>query len=127
MEDRKFPVFTRIGRSWTWHKNVQNCYVELRNGLKEPVVNAVSGTTRLTRNMPVDVVKLHRQAVMVLRDTGCNTVVVRDSLVPDESLTGKSSLVYFVGGTARVLPGARVHVETPFYSGNAVAKYMQSP
>uniref|UniRef100_A0A6B0VDB5 Putative reverse transcriptase n=1 Tax=Ixodes ricinus TaxID=34613 RepID=A0A6B0VDB5_IXORI len=106
---------------------VKGGYVELRDGTKVPVVNAVSGTSRLMGDMPAAAGRLHGQAVTVLRDTGCNTVVVRRSLVPDDNLTGTSNLVYLADGTARVLPEARVHVETPFYSGNVVAKCMENP
>ncbi|KAG0414595.1 hypothetical protein HPB47_008246, partial [Ixodes persulcatus] len=67
---------------------VKGGYVELRDGTKVPVVNAVFGTSRLMGEMPVAAGRLHGQAVTVLRDTGCNTVVVRRSLVPDDNLTG---------------------------------------
>ncbi|KAM7293394.1 uncharacterized protein ISCGN_026524 [Ixodes scapularis] len=102
---------------------VKGGYVELSDGTKVPVLNAVSGTSRLMGDMPVAAGKLHGQAVTVLRDKGCNTVVVRRSLEPDDKLTGTSSLVYLVDGAARFLPEAR----TPFYSGNVVAKCMENP
>lgn len=106
---------------------VRNGYVELRDGTKVPVVNAMSAAALLTGDMPVAAGRLQGQAVTVLRDTGCNTVVVRRDLVSDESLTGRSSLVYLVDGTAKVLPEAKVHVQTPFYSGTITAKCMDSP
>ncbi|KAG0433606.1 hypothetical protein HPB47_019789 [Ixodes persulcatus] len=49
------------------------------------------------------------------------------SLVPEDSLTGKSSLAFLVDGTVRVLLEADVHVLTPFYSGNVSAKCMKHP
>ncbi|KAG0432078.1 hypothetical protein HPB47_021176 [Ixodes persulcatus] len=106
---------------------VRNGYVELRDGTKVPVVNAMSAATPLTGDMPVAAGRLQGQAVTVLRDTGCNTVVMRRDLVSDESLTGRSSLVYLVDGTAKILPEARVHVQTPFYSGTITAMCMDSP
>ena len=48
----------------------------------------------------------------VLRNTGCSTVVVRRSLVPDHKLTGKEERCILIDGTIRRTPVAEIHVDT---------------
>ncbi|XP_064472919.1 uncharacterized protein LOC135387751 [Ornithodoros turicata] len=104
-------------------------YIELKNGVKLPVVNAfVSPKTLLqVEGMPVVTGKLGEHRVTVLRDTGSNTVIVRKMLVKEEDLTGEVGQVYLVDGTVRNLPEARISVKTPFFSGILTAKCMENP
>ncbi|XP_075730383.1 uncharacterized protein LOC142772135 [Rhipicephalus microplus] len=104
-------------------------YVELRNGEKVPVVNAVRVTPRknLAENLPVATGTLRGTDISVLRDTGCNTVIVRRKLVKEDELTGTSRLVYLVDETARMLPEARIEVDTPYFTGNLTALCLQDP
>ncbi|XP_040064309.1 uncharacterized protein LOC120838441 [Ixodes scapularis] len=106
---------------------VQGGYVELKDGTKVPVLNAVSEPEPPMTNMPVTAGKIQGKTVSVLRDTGCNTVVVRRSLITEADLMGESSPVYLVDGTVRILPEARVHVDTPFFTGDLIAKCMENP
>uniref|UniRef100_A0A6B0VEV3 Putative reverse transcriptase n=1 Tax=Ixodes ricinus TaxID=34613 RepID=A0A6B0VEV3_IXORI len=108
---------------------VQNGYVNLKNGERLPIVNSiiVAGTKHLTDGVPVQTGKVGKRVVTILRDTGCNTVVVRRSLIADEDLTGTSKAVYLVDGTVRVLPEARLSMRTPFFSGEVTALCMKSP
>ncbi|CAN7974920.1 unnamed protein product [Ixodes persulcatus] len=94
---------------------------------RKPVLNAVSEPEPLMTNMPVTAGKIQARTVSVLRDTGCNTVVVRRSLITQADLTGESSPVYLVDGTVRILPEARVHMDTPFFTGDLIAKCMENP
>ncbi|XP_042149961.1 uncharacterized protein LOC120847418 [Ixodes scapularis] len=104
-------------------------YVTLDNGDKIPVVNAAMGTPPkfLVENMPVVEGRLGEHKITVLRDTGCNTVVVRKELVPRESLTGKSSPVFLLDRTVRYLPEADIVVRTPYYTGKVTAKCVSNP
>ncbi|XP_064468579.1 uncharacterized protein LOC135380569 [Ornithodoros turicata] len=104
-------------------------YVELKDGQKIPVVNAMMATETQTllKGMPVRRGKIKGQEISVLRDTGSNTVVVRKSLVSEDEMTGTKSPVYLVDGTIRVLPEAIIVVQTPFYCGEVVAKCTEEP
>jgi len=45
---------------------------------------------------------------LMLRDTGCSTVVVRRSLIPDEKLTGTEMWCILIDGTIRRTPVAKI-------------------
>ena len=51
--------------------------------------------------MPVSEGLLENQPVKVLRDSGCSTVVVRRSLVPEDKLTGQEERCILIDGTVR--------------------------
>lgn len=46
------------------------------------------------KRMPTADDVLERRGIIVLRDTGCNSVIVKHSLVPEEKLTGVMPLPY---------------------------------
>lgn len=104
-------------------------FVELKNGDKIPVVNAVmkARPEYLVEGMPVLTGKVAGKTVSVLRDTGSSTVIVKRDLVRDDEFTGDERPVYLVDGTVRLLPEARVQVETPYLSGSVTALCMENP
>lgn len=106
-----------------------DCCVTLSNGDKIPVVNAAMGRAPkfLVENMPVVEGRLGDHKISVLRDTGCNTVVVREELIPQENLTGKSNPVFLLDRTVRYLPEAEIFVQTPYYTGKVLAKCVSNP
>ncbi|KAM7311781.1 uncharacterized protein ISCGN_008688, partial [Ixodes scapularis] len=108
---------------------VQDGYVELKNGDRLPVVNSTieEEETNLTNGVPVRTGRVGTRSVTVLRDTGCNTVVVRKNLISEEELTGFSKAVYLADGTVKMLPEARLLVRSPFFSGEVTALCMESP
>ena len=77
--------------------------------------------------MPIAEGTLFDKPVRVLRDTGCSTVVVRRSLVPDSCLTGETVICGLIDGTLRRNPVARISVDTPFLKGEVKATCMSSP
>ncbi|KAM7310057.1 uncharacterized protein ISCGN_007017 [Ixodes scapularis] len=109
--------------------DADDSYVTLNNGDKIPVVNAVMGRAPkfLSENMPVVEGRLCEHKITVLRDTCCNTVVVRKELVPQENLTGKSSPVFLLDRTVRYLPEAVIVIQTPYYTGKVTAKCVSNP
>ncbi|XP_064464283.1 uncharacterized protein LOC135375528 [Ornithodoros turicata] len=117
-------VQTRKGDS-----SVEEGYVELKNGVKVPVVNAFVSPKAPCRvdGMPVVTGKMGNRRVSVLRDAGRNTVIIRKALVEEECLTGEVNPVYLVDSTVKYLPEARISVHTPFYSGVLTAKCMENP
>lgn len=62
----------------------------------------------------------------VLRATGCSTVIVRENLIAREGCTGKKSSVYLIDGKVKLLPEARISIESPFHSEEVVAKVMDA-
>ncbi|KAH7969576.1 hypothetical protein HPB52_019768 [Rhipicephalus sanguineus] len=64
---------------------------------------------------------MNQRPVTVLRDTGCDTVVVRQALVPKERLTGTYRPVLFLDRTVRYLPEAVVFLDTPLFKGEVRA------
>ncbi|KAM7301206.1 uncharacterized protein ISCGN_016742 [Ixodes scapularis] len=108
---------------------IEEGYVELRNGEKVPVVN--TGLARkdleMSEGLPVVTGLVEGERARVLRDTGCNTVIVRRGLVHDESLTGTKSLIYLLDRSVLMLPEAWVVVDTPYFKGRLRAKCMDDP
>nr|XP_037290587.1 uncharacterized protein LOC119185824 [Rhipicephalus microplus] len=98
-------------------------YIVLQDGGTIPIVNATS--CRRCANvgvadMPVVEGLLEDRPVHVLRDTGCNTVVVRQSLVPKEKFTGTTSPVYLLDRTVRYLPEAKVLLQCTLFTGEVL-------
>jgi len=77
--------------------------------------------------MPVAEGAVEGTPVKVLRDTGCSTIVVRKALVPDDKLTGQVERCILIDGTVRYTPGARIYVQTLFFSGLTTAICMENP
>ncbi|XP_042150102.1 uncharacterized protein LOC121838101 [Ixodes scapularis] len=104
-------------------------YVTLQNGAKIPVINAAVGRAPkfLVENMPVVEGRLGDRKITVLRDTGCNTVVVRKEMVQPEEFTGQSSPVYLLDRTVRYVPEAEIRVRTPYFTGRVRAKCISNP
>ena len=82
---------------------------------------------KLRSQMPVKDGIVNSQTVSVLRDTGCSCVVIRQSLVNRNQMTGKHKQCILIDGTVRWYPTARVHVDCPFFSGCVEALCMKSP
>ena len=67
-------------------------------------------------NMPKVQGYISGKMVSVLRDTGCNSVVVWRELVSDEQLTGKDQSCVLIDGTVRTFPLAAMYINTPYYT-----------
>ena len=72
-------------------------------------------------NLPVVKGLVGDKTVDVLRDTGCEGVVVRRGLVNDDQLTGKCCLVVRIDNTVLLAEKARIQVKTPYLSGEVEA------
>ena len=77
--------------------------------------------------MPVAEGSVEGKPVSVLRDTGCTTIVVRRSLVPDDQLTGQEEQCILIDGTVRYIPVAKTYIQTPFFSALTTAICMDNP
>ncbi|KAH9378465.1 hypothetical protein HPB48_016222 [Haemaphysalis longicornis] len=67
------------------------------------------------------------ERVRVLRDTGCNTAIVKRCLVRDRDLTGTSSPVCLLDRSVLMLPEASIVVDTPYFTGRLRVKCLDSP
>jgi len=102
--------------------------VMLPCGCVVPIITEACSMGRRTGvKMPIAEGKVFDKPVKVLRDTGCSTVVVRRSLVPDNCLTGDTVLCGLIDGTVRRNPVARITVDTPFLKGVVKATCMLNP
>ena len=77
--------------------------------------------------MPVSEGLLESQPVKVIRDSGCTTVVVRQSLVPEDKLTGQEECYVLIAGTVRRTPVAKIFIDTPYFTGMTTAVCMKNP
>ncbi|XP_042886753.1 uncharacterized protein LOC122262710 [Penaeus japonicus] len=66
-------------------------------------------------------------AVEVLRDQGCDTVLVKTSLVPRCKFTGRYVSVKMANGMIFTYPEANIRVKCPFYVGNTLAACLENP
>ncbi|XP_064088399.1 uncharacterized protein LOC135202873 [Macrobrachium nipponense] len=65
--------------------------------------------------------------VLVMRDTGCTTVLVKKSLVPNEKFTGKLVNVIMANSEVYVYPEAEIFVKCPYFTGNTLAACLDNP
>jgi len=95
--------------------------------LHHPVIANACQSQDKIHKMPVANGTVEGKPLNVLRDTGCSTVVVRRSFIPDEKLTGQEERCVFIDGTVRRTPVAQIEVKTPYFSGTVLAVCMKSP
>ena len=65
--------------------------------------------------------------VEVLRDTGCSGVIVSKGLVPESAYTGRSQTIVMEDYSSRVVPEAKVNIDTPYYRGEVLALCVEKP
>ncbi|XP_037505621.1 uncharacterized protein LOC119381945 [Rhipicephalus sanguineus] len=110
-------------------KNVSACvedgYLELEDGQRVPVVNL--GMAHVTGDLPVVKGRVAGKSIKVLRDSGCNIVIVNRDFVNASDMTGRCRAVYLVDRSVRTLPEARIYIDTPYYTGEVLAACMESP
>jgi len=96
-------------------------------GQQQPVIADACQSSCKHDNMPVSDGLVEGQPVKVLRDSGCTSVVIRRSLVPEDKLTGQEERCVLIDGTVRRTPVARIHISTPYYTGMTKAVCMNNP
>ncbi|XP_062609261.1 uncharacterized protein LOC134271008 [Saccostrea cucullata] len=92
---------------------------------KSTILTSACHSTR--KPMPLSAGYVHGQPVTLLRDSGCQNIVVRRSLVKDESLTGKSETCILADNTKRVVPLAKVCIDSPYVTGECEVWCMENP
>lgn len=102
-----------------------NDRLELKCGYTIPIVSAVSKLVET--NMPVAVGFIGDVKVQVLRDTGCNGVVVKRALVSPDMLTGEFVPCVLADQTIRYVPVASVPIDSSYYVGTVSAACVDNP
>lgn len=77
--------------------------------------------------MPTSDGILNEYFVKVLRDTGCNGVVVRQALVQEKQLTWNKRLCILADGSQIEAPIAHVSIDTPYFVGEVDAWGLKNP
>lgn len=78
-------------------------------------------------NLPTGLGRVNGKCVTLLRDTGCNAIVVRKSLVGHLQMSGEFQPCVLMDGTVRRFPIAFIDIQTPYFSGNVKALCMDNP
>ncbi|KAK3791391.1 hypothetical protein RRG08_012573 [Elysia crispata] len=104
---------------------VQDGLLQLASGKRVPAMidcGACDGKgSARGLNLPIVKGLVGDKTVDVLRDTGCESVVVRRGLVGDDQLTGKCCLIVRIDNTVLLAEKARIQVKTPYLSGEVEA------
>ena len=61
---------------------------------------------------------IENQEVQVLRDTGCNGMVVKQEFLKKKNYTGEYGYMQLVDNTLRKAPYAYIDIDTPYLKGN---------
>lgn len=77
--------------------------------------------------LPVAVGRVNDRYATVLRDTGCDAVIVRRGLIVDGQYNGRTRRYRTVDGSIGSAPVANVYVESPFYVGRTEVVCMEEP
>ena len=104
---------------------IEEGHLELKCGHRIPLLSAAcmcSGDMLHTCDGYVGQTKLK-----MLRDSGCEGVVVKTSLVPQNSMTGQYKTCVLIDGTIRRFPVAMIEIDTPYLTGKVLAKCMENP
>ena len=104
---------------------VQDGLLQLASGKRVPAMitcGACGGKGSAEQlNLPIVKGLVGDKTVDVLRNTGCEGVVVRRGLVDDDQLRGKYCLIVRIDNTVLLAEKARIQVKTPYLSGEVEA------
>ena len=107
--------------------DVQECMSDgqlfLANGKSIPVIaNAVR-----VPDMPVTQGLVENKEVSVLRDSGCNGVIIKEDLVPKNKFTGQFKWTIMANNQCMKAPTAKIEVDTPYFKGEVEALCLKTP
>ena len=75
--------------------------------------------------MPVVKGYVGEQKVCVLRDSGCNTTIVKEALVSEDEFTGNCQKCRLADGTIESFRVAMIQVDTSYLTGRVEALCME--
>ncbi|XP_063970498.1 uncharacterized protein LOC135157721 [Lytechinus pictus] len=91
-----------------------------------PVVS-VACEAKSVRSMPVVRGLVNGVLVETLRDSGSTAALVKEKLVKPGQMTGKQRLCLLIDRTVRRFPLARIHVDTPYFTGELEVLCVSNP
>lgn len=77
--------------------------------------------------MPIIKGFINNQEAVVLRDTGCNGVIVNQKFVNCKEYNGQEGKMILADNTIRKAPMAEVFIDTPYYTGKVRALCLPNP
>ena len=101
--------------------------LKLKAGKKIKMLNGACMEAEIKDNLLVMSDKVRNKNVEVLRDSGCNGVIVKRKFVDEAEFFGKVGYMMTVNRTLIRAPIARIEVDTPFYTGTVEAVSMKDP
>ncbi|KAJ8035594.1 hypothetical protein HOLleu_19322 [Holothuria leucospilota] len=94
-------------------------------GHKVPTVSAACET--VGAGMPIAEGFIGHVKVRVLRDTGCNGVIVKKALVPGKAFTGEYIPCVLADKTVRYVPTASISINSPYFTGTVPVACVENP
>ena len=98
----------------------------IENGQELPAMTAACHHQPKSERYVVDGLVGKRQ-VKLLRDSGCDGVVIKKSLVKESQFTGKVKTVLLIDRTVRRFPIAEIEIDTPYFVGKTFAYVVENP
>ena len=91
----------------------------LANGKKVPLISSdvIEELSVNDQCMPVSERSIGTSGILVLGDTGCSRVIVKQKFIHDTQYTGSNGLMQMIDNTVRRVPIATVHVESSYLTG----------
>ncbi|KAK7112837.1 hypothetical protein V1264_012223 [Littorina saxatilis] len=90
-------------------------------------ISVVASAAVSVSNMPVSKGFVEKQEVTVLRDSGCNGVIVKEDLVPTEKFTGDFKWTLMADSKCVRAPVAKIQIDTPYFTGEVEAVCLKKP
>lgn len=85
----------------------------------------IDRATQATKNMPVAFGLVNGQSVETLRDSGCNTVLIKRKFVLPDQFTGNFKFIRCVNNYLVKTPVAMIYIDTPYLTGRVEALCMK--
>ena len=102
--------------------------MELKSGEKIKVMhNGACMSNENKKCVPLATGKVGENVVEILRDTGCNGVIVRKELVKEDYFTGSMGYVMAINWTLKKTPIFENKVYSPYYTGVTQAICLRDP
>ena len=118
----------QVGRLSDDAKAKDEEYLELKSEEKIKVVRNGACLSNENKNyMPLATGKVGENEVEVLRDTGCNGVIVRRELVKKDDFAGSMDYVMAMDRTLKEAPIDEIKVDTPYYTRVTQAICLRDP
>ena len=111
--------------SLTHDCSIDQSEAQLRCGCSVPVLG--NACVEYQQNLPTSMGYVGDEAVRIMRDTGCNGVVVNKNKIKLDEFTGQFKYLIMLDRTMLNVPVARCTIRTPWLSGEVTAMCLDSP